>query len=220
MTVALDSTPAPITPSIGIVFRDYDTGIGHVTTTKHADSRTTREKILDVATDLIVEQGYPGTPLSLIAKKLDLTKAALYYHFRSKEDILTGIVSPLLDEIDILLAGAPEQFSDANQRWDFIVDYAQILLSCSRGVAVLAISDSKTWMPPTIKDRIERHRKRVTELAMLPGMSQEQQVQAVLIMDMLQREIVFSEDRIAIPGMSPEHRREIVYRFAQQALDL
>ena len=135
--------------------RDYDRGIGHVTKTKHTESRTTREKILDVATDLIVEHGYPGTPLSLIAEKLDLTKAALYYHFRSKEDILSGIVTPLLDDIDQLLVGAPEQFSDAEQRWDFIVDYAQVLLASSRAVAVLAISDSKTWMPREIYARYE-----------------------------------------------------------------
>ena len=52
------------------------------------------------------------------------------------------------------------------------------------------------------------------------GMSEEERVRAVVIMDMLHREIVFSDDRIVIPGMSPQRRRQIVFRFARQALDL
>lgn len=202
-----------------IVMTHDDRGTEHVTTTKRTDSRPTRERILDVATDLLVEHGYTGTPLSLIAGRLDLTKAALYYHFRSKDDILSGIVAPLLDNIDELLVATPEQFPDSDQRWDFIVDYAHVLLSSPRAMAVLAISDSKTWMPEQINTRIDWQRHRTTELAMLPGMSEEQQVRAVLIMDMLHREIVFSEDRVVIPGMTPERRRDIAYRFAREALD-
>jgi AcrR family transcriptional regulator len=49
---------------------------------------STRERILDVALELFNEQGYDGTSLRQIAERLGLTKAALYYHFKSKEDIL------------------------------------------------------------------------------------------------------------------------------------
>jgi AcrR family transcriptional regulator len=49
---------------------------------------STRERILDVALELFNEQGYDRTSLRQIAERLGLTKAALYYHFKSKEDIL------------------------------------------------------------------------------------------------------------------------------------
>jgi AcrR family transcriptional regulator len=52
------------------------------------DANSTRERILDVALDLFVAQGYDGTSLRQIAEQLSVTKAALYYHFESKEDIL------------------------------------------------------------------------------------------------------------------------------------
>ena len=51
----------------------------------------TRQRILDVALDLFTEQGYDGTSLREIAEQLGVTKAALYYHFESKEDILMAL---------------------------------------------------------------------------------------------------------------------------------
>jgi AcrR family transcriptional regulator len=47
-----------------------------------------REAILDVALELFNEQGYEKTSLREIAERLGVTKAALYYHFEKKEDIL------------------------------------------------------------------------------------------------------------------------------------
>jgi AcrR family transcriptional regulator len=49
---------------------------------------STRERILDIALELFSEQGYDKTSLRDIAERLGTTKAALYYHFERKEDIL------------------------------------------------------------------------------------------------------------------------------------
>jgi AcrR family transcriptional regulator len=48
----------------------------------------TRERILDVALELFTEHGYDKTSLRDIAEQLGITKAALYYYFERKEDIL------------------------------------------------------------------------------------------------------------------------------------
>jgi AcrR family transcriptional regulator len=55
------------------------------------DANSTRERILDAALELFVAQGYDGTSLRQIAEQLGVTKAALYYHFESKEDILRAL---------------------------------------------------------------------------------------------------------------------------------
>jgi AcrR family transcriptional regulator len=55
---------------------------------KRAPRGETRERILDVALELFNEQGYDKTSLREIAERLGVTKAALYYHFQNKEDIL------------------------------------------------------------------------------------------------------------------------------------
>src|SRR5512132_2864062 len=48
----------------------------------------TRERIQAIARELFAEQGYEKTSLREIAERLGVTKAALYYHFKSKEDIV------------------------------------------------------------------------------------------------------------------------------------
>ncbi len=53
--------------------------------------RDTRERILDIALDLFTSQGYEKTSLREIAERLGYSKAAIYYHFASKEDILMAL---------------------------------------------------------------------------------------------------------------------------------
>lgn len=52
----------------------------------------TKERILDIALKLFAQNGYPGTSMSDIAKQLGFTKAALYKHYASKQEILDQIV--------------------------------------------------------------------------------------------------------------------------------
>jgi AcrR family transcriptional regulator len=72
-----------------------------------ASPPSTRERILDVALELFNEQGYDKTSLRQIAERLGVTKAALYYHFERKQDILLELHlrlhrlgSSILDEVD------------------------------------------------------------------------------------------------------------------------
>ena len=63
----------------------------------HHDAASTRDRILDIALDLFTEQGFDGTSLRQIAEKVGVTKAALYYHFESKDDILMALHMRLHD---------------------------------------------------------------------------------------------------------------------------
>jgi AcrR family transcriptional regulator len=56
-----------------------------------APQASTRERILDAALDLFIEKGFDGASLREIAEQLGFTKAALYYHFASKDDILMAL---------------------------------------------------------------------------------------------------------------------------------
>lgn len=52
----------------------------------------TKERILQEALKLFAQNGYMATSMSDIAKKLDITKAALYKHYVSKQEIFDSIV--------------------------------------------------------------------------------------------------------------------------------
>ncbi|MCR6487280.1 TetR/AcrR family transcriptional regulator [Amycolatopsis sp. OK19-0408] len=63
----------------------------------------TRERIQRVALELFAEQGYEASSLREIAERLNVTKAALYYHFRTKEDIVTSLLEDWGAALDDLL---------------------------------------------------------------------------------------------------------------------
>ena len=54
--------------------------------------KNTKEKILEEALKLFAQSGYMGTSMNEIASRLGVTKAALYKHYSSKQEILDSIV--------------------------------------------------------------------------------------------------------------------------------
>ncbi|WP_082456726.1 MULTISPECIES: TetR/AcrR family transcriptional regulator [Frankia] len=63
----------------------------------------TRSRILAAAMSLFSEQGYAGTSVRDISERLGVTKAALYYHFPSKESILDALLEPFVSELGRLV---------------------------------------------------------------------------------------------------------------------
>jgi AcrR family transcriptional regulator len=62
-----------------------------------------RERTLEAALDLFSTHGVSGTSLQMIADRLGVTKAAVYYQFHSKDDIALAVVQPVFDDIEHLL---------------------------------------------------------------------------------------------------------------------
>jgi AcrR family transcriptional regulator len=76
---------------------------------KHQRRGDTRQRIQDVALELFLEQGYEKTSLREIAERLEVTKAALYYHFKTKEAILISIFEDMSRPVLALLEWGKEQ---------------------------------------------------------------------------------------------------------------
>lgn len=60
-------------------------------------AESTRERIVSESLDLFVEQGIDRTSLREIAERIGVTKAALYYHFPSKDDLLAEVFAPVIE---------------------------------------------------------------------------------------------------------------------------
>lgn len=117
-----------------------------------------RERILDVALELFNEQGYDKTSLREIADRLGVTKAALYYHFERKEDILLELHLRLhelgrgiLEQLDAL-----EDERDAFRAWPELIDRFIDGLLANRDLFVLH-QRNRTAMEQLIDN--ERHRQ-------------------------------------------------------------
>ena len=71
--------------------------------TRAVQAEQTRQQILDTAQRLFAELGYDATSLQMIADEMGLTKAAVYYHFRAKSDILHAAMQPGIQRLEVLL---------------------------------------------------------------------------------------------------------------------
>ena len=63
------------------------------------EEKNTKKRILEEALRLFAKNGYLGTSMNDIARQLGVTKAALYKHYTSKQEILDSIVNRM-DSLD------------------------------------------------------------------------------------------------------------------------
>lgn len=57
------------------------------------DAEQTRQSILASARDIFYEKGYSKTTFDEIAKRINLTKGAVYWYFRNKPDIVAALIN-------------------------------------------------------------------------------------------------------------------------------
>jgi AcrR family transcriptional regulator len=120
--------------------------------------------VQQVALELFAEQGYEKTSLREIAERLSVTKAALYYHFKSKEDIVHSFTDDYFAEIDGLLDWAKDQPRTEEARLELLDRYVGIVLAGSEVFRFLEQNRAAVQTMETGKDRFARFRDRLDTL--------------------------------------------------------
>ena len=134
-------------------------------TTKEAHARQdTRQRIQSVALELFAEQGYDKTSLREIAERLGVTKAALYYHFKSKEDIVTSLVEDYFGQIDELVAWGRTQPKTPETRAELLRRYFGIVTSGGEVFRMLQHNQASVNSLAHAKNRSEFFRERMDNL--------------------------------------------------------
>jgi AcrR family transcriptional regulator len=111
----------------------------------------TRARIEEVALELFVTQGYSNTSLQQIADRIGVTKAALYYHFPSKSDLVLGLVSPLKHDVEDMLAEAEAAECTDLQTvlaafFDTLADHRGIYMAMLNDASLLGQVDMGNWL--------------------------------------------------------------------------
>lgn len=84
---------------------------------KKADrSEQTRRLLLDVARRLFAEHGFAATPTEEIVRQAGVTRGALYYHFKDKQDLFRAVVEDMQQQGMARLGEALQPIPDPWQR--------------------------------------------------------------------------------------------------------
>lgn len=111
-------------------------------TAEPAGSSTTRGRLVEAAVRLFTRHGFAGTSLQMIADELGFTKAAIYYHFRTREQLLTAVLDPVLRQMQQIVEEA-ENLRGVHSRADRMVcGYAELAVRNRALVSVLGTDPS------------------------------------------------------------------------------
>ena len=92
------------------------------------DARDTRVRILRAALEEFSARGYQATSIQAIAARVEVSKAAVLYHFKSKDEILAALAAPMLDAMESALVAA--ELSDPSEAgWKVLTGLLEVWLS-------------------------------------------------------------------------------------------
>jgi len=100
----------------------------------------TRSRMLAAAMKLFSHYSFAGTSLQMIADELDLTKAAIYYHFQTREKLLLALMQPILSEIGQVVKTAERQRGARARATAMLSGYADIVAR-NRSLAAVTVVD-------------------------------------------------------------------------------
>lgn len=162
-----------------------------------ATTLDTRARILETALDLFAEQGYQRTSMREIADRLGITKAAVFYHFPAKAQLLASISEPLIEDMETAIkdAGYAAETTDDpdHARWLLIESLLDTYLRHRRLLRILT-HDLTVLAHDHAFQRFVDLAERIHQIVAGPGADLSGRVRAVQAISMLGDPVVFLSD--------------------------
>ncbi|MFF3850156.1 TetR/AcrR family transcriptional regulator [Streptomyces sp. NPDC002328] len=177
--------------------------------TKQQRRGNTRQRIQDVALELFAEQGYEKTSLREIAERLHVTKAALYYHFKTKEEIIVSIFTDLTKPIEDLIEWGREQPHTLETKHELVRRYSRALTEAAPLFRFMQ-ENQATVRELQIGDSFKDRMRSLRDIIVDPDAPLTEQVRCVSAIFTLHAGMFFLQD---LEG-DPEDKREAVLEVA------
>lgn len=176
----------------------------------------TRSRIQAVALELFTEQGYEKTSLREIAERLGVTKAALYYHFKSKEDIVDSLVSDRIERLDKLIEWAGQQPVDATARRATLRRYCEEFFGDDGHAVMQFFEQNRTVVTQLSSGQMMRDRMlRIAEVLARADPSPAGQLRATLALFAVHGSLF----ALRGPHISDGQRQQLALEIANELLD-
>jgi AcrR family transcriptional regulator len=112
-----------------------------MTPSRADQAEATRRAALAAARTLFLKQGYDATSLQAIADEMGVTKANVYYYFRTKAEILETLLRPMADALEALLDEA-ERIPERSARIDLLTaGFVDQVVAARRSLGPLNLGD-------------------------------------------------------------------------------
>lgn len=122
----------------------------------------TKKYIIDTARHLFSEFSYLGVSMNDIAKKLKITKAALYYHFTGKKEIYKKVLDDVFNDLSFLIKEALNETIIEKRLQRLIKNYLDFGLKEKNLIKALILKLSRT--NHQVKEHIIQLRKQIVDL--------------------------------------------------------
>lgn len=123
----------------------------------------TRERMIRTTLELFSEHGYEGTSIQMIATAMELSKAAVSYHFRTKEDLLAAVAEPAFTDLQQFLDETEAEPRKAVRRRLALRGYVSLLVK-HRGLLALLEQDPIAAASPVISEKMTLFAERIRHL--------------------------------------------------------
>jgi AcrR family transcriptional regulator len=98
----------------------------------------TRQRLIDVAIEQFKRHSVAGTSLQMISDELGLTKSAIYHHFRTRDELLSAVIEPLIFQVTQLVEAAEAMRSPRARADHMLTGFAALAASNRELVSLLS----------------------------------------------------------------------------------
>jgi AcrR family transcriptional regulator len=88
----------------------------------------TRSRLLESALSLFAINSFAGTSLQMIADNVGVTKAAVYHHFKTRDDILAGVIEPAGRELRAAIEAAEDRRGATSQAETMLTGFVDVTI--------------------------------------------------------------------------------------------
>ena len=168
-------------------------------------------RIVAASLELFAARGVGGTSLQMIADAIGVTKAALFYQFRTKDEIVLAAAEDELSRLEAVLDDAEAGSSPARQRRRLLKGIVDLSVDRRRTVNVI-LSDPVVLGVFAEHDRYRRVLDRFTDLLMGPGTGRHRHLQSAMFMAALSGAVMHP----MLNDLDDETLRSELLRLAQR----
>ncbi len=140
-----------------------------------------QSRIVAASLELFAQRGVGGTSLQMIADAVGVTKAAIYFQFRTKDEIVLAAAEDELARLDAVVAAAEAESSPGRRRDVLLTRVVDLSVDRRRTVSVI-LSDPVVLGFFTSHARYRAVVDRLTDLLIGPGTGADGHLQTAMFM--------------------------------------